>query len=83
MKFEYVGGVLPHERVCIERFEDEVLPYLTRNGSAIGELAMSGDTDCTEVIRRYRQFVEGDPGYREHCFRLLVEALKRAELRIH
>lgn len=79
MRFEYAGGVLPHERHVIERFEDEIVPYLATHGPAIGERAMSGDLACEEVIRRYRQFVLGDPGYRQQCYLHLVDALKRAE----
>lgn len=79
MKFDYAGGVLNHERAVIERFEDQVVPYVERMGPVIGERAMAGDADCEEVIRRYRQFTQGDPGYRETCFAHLVAALKRAE----
>lgn len=79
MKYDYAGGVLDHERPTIARFEDQVVPYLEKHGSQIGERAMQGDADCEEVIRRYRQFTEGDPGYRDTCFRILVAALKRAE----
>jgi hypothetical protein len=80
VKYEYAGGVLPHERLTIEHFEDQVVPYLLKNGGRIGERAMYGDSDCEEVIRRYRQFVQGDPGYRETCFSHLARALKRVEL---
>ena len=79
MKYDYAGGVLPHERRTIEHFEDQVIPYIEKHGSQIGERAMCGDADCEEVIRRYRQFTWGAPDFRAECFKYLVSALKRAE----
>lgn len=77
MKFDYPGGVLPHERDMIERFEDEVVPYIDREGPRIGEAAMQGDPVATEAINRYRLFVEGLPDMRPTNYALLVRALKR------
>lgn len=79
MRYDYAGGVLPHERPTVERFEADVLPYIERHGGRIGEMAMAGDLDCEEVIRRYRQFVQGDPSYRRQCLAAMVDALKRVE----
>lgn len=79
MKFDYAGGVLPHERPVIERFEADVLPYIEKHGSQLGECAMQGDTDCTEVIQRYQQFTQGDPSYRQSCLGHMIAALKRCE----
>ena len=77
MKFDYSGGVLEHERPTIEKFEDELLPYLTKLGEEIGSKAMQGDSDAEEIIRRYNQFCNGMPDYRPQCFKFLVAALKR------
>lgn len=82
MRFEYAGGVLPHERLTIERFEDQVVPFVVRHGSKIGEMAMAGDLDAEEVIRRYNGVVNGAPEWREFHFRILCEALKRWEVKI-
>jgi len=79
MRFDYAGGVLPHERQVIERFEADVLPYVERHGSQIGDRAMQGDLDCQEVIKRYRQFTQGDPSYRQACLDHMIAALKRCE----
>lgn len=79
MKFGYAGGVLPHEKVTIERFEDQVIPYLERHGPKVGEMAMHGDLDAEEVIVRYNGVVNGHPAWREFNFRRLCSALKRLE----
>jgi hypothetical protein len=81
VRYQYPGGVLPEEIPLIERFESDVLPFVTRHGSEIGERAMQGDTDCEEVIRRHRLFVEGVPDLRPFNYRLLTQALKRWEHR--
>lgn len=78
-RYEYPGGVLPEERPLIERFETDVLPFVVRHGSEIGESAMQGDLDCEEIIRRHRLFVEGMPHLRPANYRLLTAALKRWE----
>lgn len=78
-RYEYPGGVLPEERPLIERFESDVLPFVMRHGSEIGESAMQGDMDCEEIIRRHRLFVEGMPHLRPANYRLLTAALKRWE----
>jgi hypothetical protein len=76
VKFDYPGGILPHERPMIERFEDEVVPYIEREGPRIGEQAMFGDAVAGEIINRYRLFVEGLPDLRQTNYKLLVHALK-------
>jgi hypothetical protein len=76
VKFDYPGGILPHERPMIERFEDEVVPYIEREGPRIGEIAMQGDAVAAEIIARYRLFVEGLPDLRATNYKLLVRALK-------
>lgn len=76
MKYDYPGGILPHERAMIERFEDEVVPYIEREGPRMGEAAMQGDVVAAEAINRYRLFVEGLPDMRATNYKLLVRALK-------
>lgn len=82
MIFDYPGGVLPHERQTVERFERDVFPYTEKHGPRIGEMAMSGDEDAVMVIRYQRAFCEGDPGWREHNLGMLIEALKRVERKL-
>ena len=77
MKYAYAGGVLPEERQTIERFELDVMPFVEKNGGRIGECAMRGDLDATEVIRRYNQFCSGMPHLREWNLKILIGALKR------
>lgn len=79
MQFEYAGGVLDHEKPTIERFENDVLPYIRKHGPRIGESAMQGDLDAREVILRYRGFTEGMPDYRDQHLKKLVAALKKWE----
>ena len=79
VRFDYVGGVMPEERPTIERFEQDVLPFIEKHGGRIGEAAMMGDEDATEVINRYRLFVEGMAHLRAHNLKLLIRALKRCE----
>lgn len=75
MKYEW-RDILPHERPMIEKFEDEIIPYMEREGPRIGEFAMSGDLNATEIINRYRLFCEGVPEMRPANYKLLVKALK-------
>jgi hypothetical protein len=82
MKYEYAGGVMDHERPIIERFENEVLPYVMRHGPLIGEMAMQGDMDAELVIRFQRAFCEGDPAWRVINFKKLCEYLKIVERKI-
>lgn len=79
MKYEYAGGVLPEERPTIERFESDVIPFVSKNGGRIGDAAMKGDLDAEEVIRRYNQFVSGMPHLRAWNLKLLIAVLKRWE----
>lgn len=79
MKYDYAGGVLPEERPTIERFEADVIPFVTKNGSRIGDAAMKGDLVAEEVIRRYNQFVNGMPDLRPKNLKLLIAVLKRWE----
>ena len=81
MKFDYSGGVLEHERATIERFEDEVLPFLVKHGGRIGETAVQGDLDAEEIVRRYAMFVNGMPHLRTANLRQCVAALKRWDTR--
>jgi hypothetical protein len=76
-RFDYPAGVLPEEVPIVERFEADVVPYVTKNGGVIGDSAMKGDTDAEEVIRRYNQFVNGMPHLRAFNLRLCISALKR------
>lgn len=76
MRFEYAGGVADHEKQTIERFENDVLPYIERHGPRIGESAMQGDLDALEIIQRYRGFTEGMPDYRPMQLKRLILALK-------
>lgn len=76
MRYEYPGGVMPHERHLIERFEDEILPYVEKHGPYIGELAMAGHKVAEEVILRHNGFMKGGPDQRPYNFRMLVRALK-------
>lgn len=70
---------MPEETPLIERFEQDVLPFVTKHGSEIGDSAMQGDRDCEEIIRRHHLFVEGLPHLRPTNFKLLIAALKRWE----
>lgn len=82
MKFDpdgYCGGVLPEERFLVEKFEAELLPYLTKNGSKIGEAAMYGDEDAEAVILGYHRFINGMPTFRQTNFDMCVAALRRWE----
>ncbi len=79
MKYDYPSGVLPEERPVVEKFEDEVVPYVERNGPRIGEAAMQGDLDAEMVIRRYSQFINGMPHLRPWNLKLCIQALKRWE----
>ncbi len=79
LRFEYPGGVLPHEVPLIEKFETEILPFVEKNGTEIGERAMQGDVDCEQIIRRHHLFVGGLAHLRQTNFRMLVAALKRWE----
>jgi hypothetical protein len=79
MKFEYPAGVLPEERPIVERFEEEVVPYVLKHGGRIGEAAMRGDLDAEEVIRSYGLFITGMPHLRGANLKLCVAALKRWE----
>lgn len=83
MKCEYAGGVLDHEKPTIERFENDVLPYIQKHGPKIGESAMQGDDDAKEVIVRYRGFTEGMPDYRPQHLKNLIAALKKWEAKSH
>lgn len=77
MRFEYAGGVLPEERPLVERFESDVLPYIQKHGSEIGDAAMKGNTTAEEVIRRYNLFLNGMPEFRAFHLKLMIAALKR------
>ena len=77
MKFDYPGEIQPQERYLLERFEDDVVPYLEQHGPWIGESAMQGDEDAEEVIRRYRLLIDGLPEMRTANYHMLVSALKR------
>ena len=80
MRYEYPGGVVEEERPLIEKFEADVLPYAMKHGPVIGEAAMKGDANATEIIRRMRLFVEGLPEMRRFNYGLLVEHLKAWEV---
>lgn len=75
----YAGGVTPEERPLVEKFEDELVPYLEKNGSRIGEAAMKGDLDAENVILGYHRFINGMPALRRTNFGLCLNALKRWE----
>ncbi len=79
MRYEYPAGVLPEEVPIVEVFERDVLPFVQKHGSEIGEGAVMGDRDCEEVIRRHQLFVHGMPHLRPVNLRLLMAALKRWE----
>ena len=80
MKFEYVGGVVgEQEKYTIERFETDVLPYISKHGPRIGESAMNGDEDALQVMHAYRGFTEGMPDYRPQNLKKMIAALKRWE----
>lgn len=77
MKFDYPAGILPEERPLVDKFEADVVPYVTKNGGFIGDSAMKGDLDAEEVIRRYNLFINGMPHLRAFNLRLCISALKR------
>lgn len=85
MRFDpngYCGGVLPEEIPLVEKFEDEIVPFVQKHGPRIGEMAMHGDMDAEQVILRYNQFVNGMPQFRTTNFRMCVAALKRWEVKL-
>jgi len=65
----------------VEKFERDVLPFAEKEGPRIGEAAMQGDVNATEIIRRTNLFINGLPEFRPENFKLLVQALKRWEQR--
>ena len=71
--------MLPHEKQTIERFENDVLPYIQKNGPRIGDSAMKGDLDALQVMKLYRAFTEGMPSYRDRNLKKLIAALKTWE----
>lgn len=79
MRYDYPGGVAEEERPLIEKFETDVLPYAMKHGPVIGDAAMKGDGNATEIIRRMRLFVEGVPEMRRFNYALLVQHLKAWE----
>lgn len=79
MRFDYPDGVLPEERPIVEKFERDVLPFIERHGSQMGDDAVKGDLDAEEVIRRYKLFVEGMAHLRAQNLRIMIAALKRWE----
>ena len=80
MKYEYPSGVTDEEAPLIERFELDVIPYLKKHGSLIGDLAMKGDPLAEATIRSYRMFVEGIPEMRALNYALLVKYLRAMEV---
>lgn len=76
LKCQYVGGVLPEERYLLERFEDEMLPYLEKMGPYIGELAMEGHKVCEEIILRHNGMLNGGPQQRVWNFNRLKRCLR-------
>lgn len=76
MKCQYVGGVLPHERPLLERFEQDMLPYLEKMGPYIGELAMSGHEVCEEIILRHNGILNGGPQQRQWNYNRLLRCLR-------
>lgn len=77
----YCGGVLPEEQHLVERFENDLIPFLEKHGSQIGEAAMTGDADAEAVILGYHRFINGLPAMRQQNFALCTAALKRWEAR--
>ncbi len=76
LKCQYVGGVLPHERHLLERFEEEMLPYLNKMGPFIGELAMEGHEVCEEIILRHNGLLNGGPQQRQWNYNRLLRCLR-------
>ncbi len=77
LRYEYPDGVLPEEMPALEIFERDVLPFVTKNGSEIGERAVQGYLDAEEIIRRHRLINDGLPHLRPENLRLMIAALKR------
>lgn len=77
----YCGGVLPEEIHLVEKFENELIPFLETHGPQIGEAAMQGDTDAEAVIQGYHRFINGLPVMRNQNFAMCIAALKRWEAR--
>lgn len=77
MRFEYPAGVLPEERPIVEQFERDIVPYVEKNGSEIGERAMQGDHDAFVVIQKYHHFINGMPHMRAVNLKACISALKR------
>lgn len=79
--YSYPSGVTQEEQPLVEKFERDVLPFVEKHGSEIGEAAMTGNMDAEEVVRRTHLFINGLPEMRAGNFALLVGALKRWEHR--
>lgn len=76
MRYEYPSGVTEAEKPWVEAFENEVLPFITKNGPSIGEKALQGDKLCEEIVRRAHLFVNGLPQYRKFNLKILIHDLK-------
>lgn len=79
MMFDYPGGIPDEQKLMVEHFESDVVPYLRKHGPAIGEKAMQGDAVATEAIIAYRLFVEGIPELRADNYKRLCNSLKAME----
>jgi len=79
MKYEYPAGVAPEEVYIVERFEDEILPFVQKHGPELGEAAMAGDLNAHAVILAFHRFINGMPQFRQANFEMCVSALKRWE----
>lgn len=80
MIFDYPGGVPQEQASLIERFEEDIVPYLRREGPRIGDAAMKGDAVAIEAINAYKMFVEGVPEVRALNYRRLCKSLKAMEV---
>lgn len=83
LKYEYEGGVLPHEKYLCERFEDEIMPYVTKYGPYIGQLAMMGDKNCEEILLRHNGFLRSGPEQRKYNYTRLVRCLRTFKAQWH
>jgi hypothetical protein len=82
LRHEY-PDIYPDDVPLLGRFENEVLPYLTRHGPWIGENALGGDACCEEIVRRTHLVVHGLAQFRRWNYRQLTANLKEYERRRH
>ena len=52
----WFDGVEWDEGYVMKRFNEDLLPFIRKHGSLMGDCAMKGDLKAERVIQRYKQF---------------------------